>query len=248
MDSRASCLQVSSRDATGSTWVVNKRCTSCRAVSRSSGLWSPPRVRQYADSPVPTATRLPASTSDSTSGRSPNMPSSPAMLLAKVADRKSRCGTSVRPPAAKALSSTWSFRKSVHLKVTFMPLLSTSSVAPSPGSSVRDTMAPAGDRSSTRRAGASSKGQGGTAPAASAASTSATTAFSAASSSQLLWATVLTTQERSVPQEEAMRCRSPAVTRGSSVLDMRASMSAPTTNSPCRKWRMYSSRMSGAYV
>jgi len=43
------------------------------------------------------------------------------MTVAKLADRKSRCGTSVRPPAAKALSSTWSFRKSVRLYVTCAP-------------------------------------------------------------------------------------------------------------------------------
>ena len=53
-------MQVASFTGSGTTVDVNRRYTSCRAVSRSSGLWSPPKVRQKAPSPTFTSTRLPA--------------------------------------------------------------------------------------------------------------------------------------------------------------------------------------------
>ena len=58
--SQTRLMQVASFTGSGTTVDVNSRYTSCSAVSRSSGLWSPPKVRQKAPSPTFTSTRLPA--------------------------------------------------------------------------------------------------------------------------------------------------------------------------------------------
>ena len=81
-----SCMRSTASSSSGTsierTSPVKSAYMSCSPVSMSVGLVSPSTRRKYVPVFAATSARLPASASNSVSGRRPNMPSSPAMVFA----------------------------------------------------------------------------------------------------------------------------------------------------------------------
>lgn len=156
-----------------------------------------------------------------------NCRTSAATMDPHMADGYTSGSSSDNPPAANPDTRSWSFKWSVFLMATRMPLDRRISLAPIPGHSLRETTSPGWGSAWTSRSGTSPDSQGPMREAASAASTRETAAAMSAAVTLLVCSDALMTQELAEVRRAAQAATSSVVIPGSSALLIRDSSSGP---------------------